>query len=236
MTPLHVQANRLELIRRLAEDIAHELKNPLHSLVINLELLRRRVAGGATDSALDRVAILEQELGRVHRLTDALLQLMRASHQNGRAFAIEAGMAELLPLLEAQARHDRVELTCESAGDETRAAGRWDAIRFVILNLVANALDAMRPTGGALELRWSCTDDEVSLCVRDTGPGVSPELLDRFWLPGVSTHPGRAGLGLAVARHLAEEAGGRLELEAPAAAAGGAVFRLVLKRSTALDP
>src|SRR5262245_11439961 len=72
-----IEAGRFGLVRRLADDLAHEFKNPLHALVINLEVLKRRVEKGSAEAALERAAVLEHEVHRLDGLLDALLRLLR---------------------------------------------------------------------------------------------------------------------------------------------------------------
>src|SRR5690606_25840506 len=74
---LEVRANRMDLVARWADDLAHEIKNPLHAMVINLELVKRRAGSGDREPLVDRVEVVEAELHRVHHLVESLLRLVR---------------------------------------------------------------------------------------------------------------------------------------------------------------
>src|SRR5690606_31396497 len=77
------RAIRYDLVSRLADDLAHEIRNPLNAIVINLEVLRGRVQRGDTAAALERIAVVEQETRRLHLIVDRLLQLLRPERDDG---------------------------------------------------------------------------------------------------------------------------------------------------------
>ncbi|HEX7091406.1 MAG TPA: HAMP domain-containing sensor histidine kinase [Longimicrobiales bacterium] len=231
-TPLQVAANRLDLISRLADDLAHEVKNPLHSMTINLELLRRRISTGQQGVALDRVRVLDEDVSRLNQLLECLFQLLRPGPPDPETFELDAAVQDLLPLIETVGRLAGVVATGVPAGSGAIISMRRPAFRHAILNVVENALTALRPRGGHLVLLGSIAHDEVQLRIRDTGPGVPAEAVLRLGTPGFSTWPDHAGLGLAVARALLEEAGGRIEFEPPGDHAGGSTFLLAWPRAT----
>jgi signal transduction histidine kinase len=221
VTELQVQANRLDLLGRVADDLAHEIKNPLHAIVINLELVRRRVVQQHAEGALERTAVVEEELQRVHDLIDQMLHLLRPGRPEERAFDADSVLRELEPLLVALCRVARARLQLVT-GASRLIPMRRAAFKHALLNLVQNGLEAMAPAGGELRIRTTAEGGEFRLRVEDEGCGVTADLAAGIWEPGRTTRAGRAGLGLAVARALVEEAGGRLDLEAGAAA--GATF------------
>ena len=230
-TPYQVAANRLDLVGRLADDLAHEVKNPLHSMTINLELLRRRLASGQVEDAFDRIGVLEHDVMRLNQVLEPLFQLLRPGASEPECFELDTAVEEVLPLIEVLAPLSRVSVDCQSAGSGALIVMHRLAFRHALLNILDNALTALRPDGGHLLLQGSIAHDEIQLRVRDTGPGVPAAHVLRLGTPGFSTWPDRSGLGLAVARSLLEEAGGRIEFEAPADHGTGAVFLLAWPRA-----
>lgn len=223
-SPLQIKAHRLELLGRMTEDLAHEIKNPLHSMVISLELLKHRVAAGQVDGALERVHALEREVARLDRLVDGLLHLLRpADHEDPRPVDLDDTLDELLPILEPLARLARVRLDVRHARTGATVRIRPDALRHAVLHLATRALETMRPAGGRLDLHCTTTTDAVLLRIRDTGPGLTP--------PDLPTTPETTTLGLAVTRTLIESAGGRLELEPADPGEGGTTLLLALPRA-----
>lgn len=230
ITSVHVRGNRFDLLSRMAGDLAHEIRNPLHAVVINLELARRRVVAGAGDAVLDRLDLVETEIGRVHQLVDGILRLLR-DLPGQTAVAVPAALERLRPLIDARARLSGVAVSWELPpmdGALCAAAIAPGAFDQVIMNVAANAIEAVRPHPGRVEIRAGQSGKEVVVEVRDTGPGISPEAAANFGVLGYSTRPGHSGFGVAVSRHLVEAAGGRLEVSGAGPEEWGATVRVVL--------
>jgi two-component system, NtrC family, C4-dicarboxylate transport sensor histidine kinase DctB len=223
LNPLDIRANRLDVLGRLADDLAHEIKNPLHAMVINLELIRRRVIAGSAETTLDRIDVVEGEVGRVNRLVDAFLQLLRPGKDTSPHGDLSLAVREILPLMEAQAKLARVELSTDLPAIGVLIAAPRDAVKIVVLNLVLNALDALHGARGRIAVEIEGNGKDARVRIRDSGHGVPAEVAERLGTPGFSTRTGRAGLGLAVSRCLLESAGGRLHCE-PLPAGEGACF------------
>jgi CheY-like chemotaxis protein len=95
--PVSLRANKLDLLERLADDLAHEIKNPLHSMVINLEVLKRRlnrVKNGEVDDVLRYAGVLGEELDRVHRRIELLLRLLIADDERHIAEGLQMLLAD----------------------------------------------------------------------------------------------------------------------------------------------
>lgn len=228
VTALDIRANRFDLLSRLADDLAHEVKNPLHAAVINLELLKRRIGTDDRQSALERVDLLEDEVALVHRLVDTILLLLRPERGAADSVEFDTVVADITPLLEAVAKLNRVCLEVELLGPGQEVAMPAAALRHALLNLIVNALEAMRPNGGHLQLRGQRAGNEVVMRIHDSGPGIPAEVRDRIAERGVTSRPGRAGLGVAVARALVEQGGGRVEIESPGTGESGAVALIAI--------
>lgn len=225
---VEVRANRMDLVARWADDLAHEIKNPLHAMVINLELVKRRASAGEPGPLIDRIEVVESELHRVHFLVESLLRLVRPWPD--RASADVAGVfGEILPVLEARARIRKIALEHQS-GVATVAMAPG-SLTLVLLNLVDNALDASAEND-RLFIACDTGEMEVRITVRDTGTGLPDHLRDHVFDPGVTDRPGHAGLGLAISRRLVRDAGGELTVE-PAVGEPGTVATIVLSRADA---
>lgn len=208
VTPLEVQANRFQLVSRLADDLAHEIKNPLHSMVINLELVKRRAQAGDTVKTLERAEVVVREVTRLNGLIDQLLQLLRPAKQDGPVTDLDTVLEEVVPLLVQQARLSGVELVYECIGMPAAASIRREALKLVLLNLVTNAVERARASGGRVEVAAVREADGVRLLVTDRGAGSSQDAKARLSASRVASSDAR--LGLAVARQLVAEAGGAL--------------------------
>lgn len=154
LTPVNeeqFQANRFDLVSRLADDLAHEIRNPLNSIVINLEVLKVRVGRGDATAALDRAAVIELEMRRLHLLIDRLLQLLRPERDEADSFALDQVLDELLPLIEVRARLAGNTFTC--GGDTSgRIPMRRDTFKFALLNVLTAVHERLGDNGGSLSL------------------------------------------------------------------------------------
>ena len=227
LSPLQYRANRLDLLMRMADDLAHELKNPLHSMVINLELIRRRAAAADAAAAGERITVVEAEITRMNRLMDAFIQLLRPHKDRTPHCDISLAITDLMPLVEAQAKLARVHLELHIPAVGALVPLSRDSVKIIVLNLILNAFDAIAGQEGRIELAVLTADGAVRVRVRDSGPGVLPEQGTRLGCEPYTTRENRSGLGLFVVRSIAESAGGRLECM-PAPGAGGAEFTVLL--------
>ena len=226
MTPDHPTdpdraANHLALVARWSDALAHEIKNPFHAMVINLELVKRRA--GDPEGLRERAEVVESELHRVHALIDSVLRLVRPWPATA-TVDVDAAFEALLPAVRARAALRQLDYAHEPGG--APAAIPPADFALILLNLLDNAMDAL-PKGGRLRTRF-VHDDAVTVRVTDDGPGFGD--LDDPFEAGTTSREGRPGLGLAVSRRLAQGAGGDLvarEVES----GGGAELVLTLPRT-----
>jgi len=222
---LERRANRFDLMSRWSDDLAHEIKNPLHAMVINLELVKRRAGSPDSSHVIERAEIVEAELHRVHALVDSLLRVVRPWPASG-STRVDRVFDDLLPVLGARMRVRRLEYDHRASGGVVAISP--GGLAQVVLNLLDNAIDAT-PAGGRIETL--CEDgDPVRITVTDSGHGMPARLRSTAVRAGSSSREGRSGLGLAVSVRLLAEAGGALELE-PGPTGGGTRAIVSLPRS-----
>ncbi|MEO5511536.1 MAG: histidine kinase dimerization/phospho-acceptor domain-containing protein [Longimicrobiales bacterium] len=166
-------ANRFRLISRMADDLAHEIKNPLNSMVINLEVIRSRARKGDAAGVLDRADVIENEVRRLNELIDGLLKLLRPERTTSDEISVDAVLAELGNLVGLQAKLARKELAVSPIGESAVAHGRRDAIRFALLNILSAELDAIGSDTGAIEVGGDLQSDEVVVRIASRSP-VTP--------------------------------------------------------------
>jgi signal transduction histidine kinase len=191
--PLQVRANKLDLLERLADALAHEIKNPLHSMVINLEVLKRRLSrapGDGTD-VLRYATVLGEELDRVNQRIELLLRLSRPERSGPEDTTLNELLDEVMELVSLEARHREARVEYQRSDRMTRVRLGRQAARQIILNLVLDALDSLR---GGDTLRIVVREEEGRAVMTVTGPPSS-----------------EGGERLAVAAALAEAAGGRVD-------------------------
>jgi signal transduction histidine kinase len=208
-----IQSEKMAVLGTFASGLAHEVRNPLNSIGLQLSLLERRAVEGAGGArgVRDKVAIIREEIRRLDSLVSDFLLLSRTNRMSLRPVAIDALADELLGLLEPEAAAASVQLRRGRLGEPTPEIHvDPEKIKQVMLNLVRNAIEAM-PRGGRVLLETGLVDGRVCLKVADTGPGL-PEGVDVFQL-FVSTKPGGTGLGLAIAQQIVQDHGGEIGAE-----------------------
>lgn len=177
LTPVNEEqfrANRFDLVSRLADDLAHEIKNPLNSIVINLEVLKVRVARSDADGALDRAAVIEHEARRLHLMIDRLLQLLRPERDEADSFALDRVFDELVPLVEAQTRLARniLSIDCDAS---VLIRLRRDMFKFAMLNLLTAVHQRLGENGGTLSVSCQTGERDLRLAITAiTDPESAP--------------------------------------------------------------
>ena len=219
---------RLASLGILAAGVAHEINNPLASMLAGIESLERSLKRAKLDpaqsaEAAEVLAVLERETIRCRETTDKLM-LLAQPHSVAPAWVdLNCAVRDTLALLRHQLNKQRVR--AETALEETLPPlwGKETAVRSVCMNLLMNALQAM-PEGGTLLVRTDRAGAGLALHVLDDGPGVPLELEDRIWDPFFTTKPiGQGtGLGLSITQRIVHRHGGSIRLERRAA--GGAHF------------
>jgi signal transduction histidine kinase len=190
----------------LQETLAHQIKNPLASIKGIAALIQ--LEPGRTG---ERVEVLQQEVERLQRIVEEVLSFSRPlTPLDAETVDLRDVTAAAAELHAGLASRKRIELVVRADGPcEVRCDPR--KVKQTLLHVLHNAIDAS-PEGSPIELVLARLDGRVRLRVLDRGPGVPGALLERIVAPGVTTKPDAAGLGLTIARGLAEQHRGSLTL------------------------
>ncbi len=220
-----VRSERLATVGRLAAGVAHEVGNPLASVIGYLEFLRDP-RGTTPEVQTDLLARMDDELDRIRVTLRRLLDFSRPgtaepSEIDPREIALAA-----VDLVRYQRKLKDVEI--QVTGECPRAFASGERVRQVLINLLLNAADALQGTG-VIAVELSERGGAARLEVRDDGPGVPAEHVERLFDPFFSTkRQGEGtGLGLAISQRLAEEWGGSLVLSS-VPGGPGAAFALTI--------
>jgi signal transduction histidine kinase len=177
-------AERFQLVRRIADDLAHELKNPLNAMVINLEVLRAKVRNGNADAALERIEVLEQETRRLHHLLDIVMRLLRPDPPGPTGFPVDAVLAEVGTIAAVLGKVSRRGFELQPAGDDALVQGRREPLRFALLVLAEAALAGTPAEDGGVLLTAVAGPSEVELTL--TAPAAAAARLQAA-LPTVAS-------------------------------------------------
>ena len=225
------QEEQAALIGTIASGIAHEIRNPLSTLRMNLQLLREDWDDPITEreqKGRKRIDVLLRETVRLDTVVSDFVRFAAGHALQLEPADLNVLAGELLDFLGPQAERNRIRLVRDFARGLPRIEVDVSLLRQSLLNLLVNALQAM-PGGGDITVRTFEEGPFVKVEVRDTGPGIPPENLERIFSLYFSTKPGGTGLGLAMVKKIVEEHGGAVEVRSEPGK--GAAFTVCLKRS-----
>jgi signal transduction histidine kinase len=200
------------LLGQLASGLAHEIRNPLSTLSMNLQLLREDWSNPVSEReqrGAKKIDVILRETLRLDRILEDLLRFSAGHKLRLERVQVNTVVDELLDFFTPQAEQAKVRLARTLAPSLPGAEADTNLLRQVVLNLLVNALQAM-PSGGQLAVSTSAGDGRVRIVVADTGPGIPPENLEKIFNLYYSTKPGGTGLGLPMAKKIIDEHRGSL--------------------------
>lgn len=208
-----LQSERLALVGRLLASVSHELNNPLQAIQNALFLLKEEAALSAQG---------HQDLGIILSETErmaALIERLRSAYRPMRIkdfqpVQLNSLVEDVYALIATHMRHKEIAFEFIPDMDLPPASGIPDQIRQVVLNLFLNAIEIMEP-GGCLTVQTLSLlpQGEVLFSVRDTGPGIDPEIMPNIFEPFITGKPTGTGLGLTITHDIIHQHHGRIEAE-----------------------
>jgi PAS domain S-box-containing protein len=226
-------SERLASVGILAAGVAHEINNPLASMLAGIEglgrwLQRGRFAESDVKEALETVELLVREIERCRDTTTKLMMLGRSYDTTPGWVDVNHAARDTIGLLQYELRKREIEAIEDLEEGLPPIWAREAGIRGICMNLMINAVQAMSAGGRLTVTTRRVTEERVSLTVRDTGPGIAPEHRERIWDPFFTTKAtGQGtGLGLSITSRIVSRHGGRIEVES--ALGQGATFTVEL--------
>lgn len=209
------EAERLAYVGTLASGLAHEIRNPLNSLNLNMQMLEEEAREtGISQSQLRLLSLTRSELGRLERLATDFLSYARPRPLERQQVPAVQMLDKVRQVLAAEAEADGVALTVQDLSDGAYIAVDPAQMSQLLLNLAKNALAAVEGIDdGCVEMLSMRRDRGVVLEVQDNGHGISDDELEKIFDLFYSTRKGGTGLGLAVVQRIAEIHDGELEID-----------------------
>ena len=223
-----LEAERLRAFREVARRVAHEIKNPLTSMRIAVDQMRRTVgpSDGRTETA---VQVMAAETDRLERLAKEFSEFGRLPE--GPQSGID--LVELLEELGRTGVPEGVHVTVDANGGPRWLFGHYEPLRRAFANLYRNASEAMRGRG-AIDVTVTGDGAGLAVTIADHGPGIPAELRQRVFEPYYTTKDDGTGLGLALVRVTLEAHRGTISVsETPG---GGATFAIVFPPPSSTPP
>ena len=205
------QAERLAELGTLTGGLAHEIKNPLSTIQLNLQLLREDLPEESA-RLLNRLNTVQKEASRLRDTLDDFMRYAGKIELSRSAVDVCNLLEELVDFYAPQAHLQRVRIRVRRPDGPIIANVDERLIKQAVLNLMINALQAMPDGGGEIILSSRSEPDRVFIEVTDTGKGIAPDAVARIFDAYYSTKKGGTGLGLAISRRIAEEHRGKISV------------------------
>ena len=224
-------ASRASYVGLLASGLAHEIRNPLNAMNMNLQMLEEELEAHPEEIDSEHAELLDStksEIKRLERLVNNFLAYARPAPPRVEAADVNQIVGEVTRLLDADFRQSEIELTSELA--ELIPSVELDSGQFkqALINLLVNARQVLDPGGHVRVVTRVGVGGEVVVEVIDDGPGIAPEVQARIFEIFYSSRGGGTGLGLPIARQVVEHHGGKIELDSELGR--GTTFRIRLPR------
>jgi two-component system sensor histidine kinase PilS (NtrC family) len=226
-------ADRLAAVGELSACIAHEIRNPLAAISGSVEVLKKELALAGENKQLMELIVKESD--RLTKMLTKFLQYARIERSSFNKVELCHVISETIEILYHQeSMSPNIEIEFISEDSIVYVIGDEDLIKQILINLAANACEAIGESTGKITFKVLNDPDNgiVKLLISDNGPGIAPDILRKIYQPFFSTRKTGTGLGLSIVHRIAETLG--LDLRVNSKLAEGTTFELCFK--TYLQP
>lgn len=222
------QVEKMTALGRLAASVAHEVRNPLGAIDIQLQLLEEDLGdleSGLGKRLLERLNIAQTEMKRLDRIVHNFLRFSRTPKLHLRQLSLNDVVRHVFELVSPEAREREILLGLALIDDLPVINGDEDQLGQAVLNITVNAFQSMA-SGGELIARTQMESNQVCLTLSDTGCGIPEEEVDRIFEFYYTTKDEGTGLGLSIAQRIIYQHGGHIDVESRPGI--GTIFRIYL--------
>lgn len=215
--------------------LAHEIKNPMNSIMINIEVLKQSLTDKSSDTREGQngkirkyVDIIEGELVRLNKVLTGFLDFANPSKSAWIRFKLNPIIQSLMDLMSLEFEQKKIQIELDLASDLPAMTGNPDQIKQALVNLVLNSFQSFTQ-GGKIGVRTWATEQDIRVKISDNGAGIKPENLAQVFEPRFTTKSSGSGLGLTVVRKIMQEHRGEISLES--SLESGTHFTLIFPRN-----
>ncbi len=222
------RAESLAALTTLAAGVAHEIKNPLASIRIQLGIIRRileKNCSKKTESIFHNISLVEQEIDRLNSIVVDFLFAVRPMDITLILDRAEEVVQEVVELMSHEAEDQHISIVTKIEPNLPDVMIDRKNLKQALLNIVKNAMAAM-PDGGVLTISVFVRNDELQIAVSDTGIGIPEELMAKIFEPYFTTKESGTGLGLTITFKIVKEHNGEITVES--APSKGSTFTIHL--------
>lgn len=210
-----IQSERLAVVGKMSANVAHEIKNPLGTIVLNAELLEEelaRLGGAESEEARQLLGVIKSEINHLLEVIEEYLQFARLPKLKLEPGNVNEVVDQLLFFLKEEANERNIYIVEELATTLPPVLIDVRQLRQALLNIIKNSFEAM-PQGGKLTVATKHENGRVEISIADTGRGIPEENLDLVFTPFFSTKQGGTGLGLSITSHIIQEHKGSINVK-----------------------
>jgi PAS domain S-box-containing protein len=212
------RSKTLSSLGAFAAELAHEVKNPLNAMNIQMTVLKREIqdgkklSGKAKKELLEIVSIVQKELNRLSGFVEECLHFSKTGELNKSNVDMGGILNEIVSLLMPQAQLHGIQIELDITNGLPKVMVDKDKVKQAILNILINGIEAM-PDGGKLQVSAERVGHEIWISCQDTGPGIPDEIKDKIFNLFYTTKDGGTGVGLSFAQNIVQAHGGVIRLE-----------------------
>jgi PAS domain S-box-containing protein len=220
--------NRVSTLGEMAASLAHEIKQPIAAAITSANSCIEWLAHEPPnlDRARAAAARIDKYGNRAAEIIDRIRSLYKKSPPQRELVDVNGIIHEMLTLLKGEATRYPIAMRAELATDLPKIMADHVQLQQVFMNLMLNAIEAMKDSGGELTVKSHLQDGQLQFSISDTGVGLPMEKMDQIFSAFFTTKPQGSGMGLAISRSIVESHGGRLW--ATANDGRGAIFHFTL--------
>ncbi len=205
-------AERLSLTGKIARTIAHEVRNPLTNLTLALDQLRSEIAA-TNESAAVYTGIIERNVSRIEHLMTEMLNSSRPERLNLKLTEVSELLQDTLTQASDRIQLNNITLLTTYEKDLPLILIDKEKIQIALLNIILNALEAMKPGIGVLRIDTSLKDNVITISICDNGKGVPPEDLGKLFDPFFTAKKSGMGLGLTSVKNILNSHSANIEVK-----------------------
>jgi signal transduction histidine kinase len=207
-----LQQEKLASIGRLSAGVAHEINNPLTTVLTTVMLLQEDLA--PEDPLYAELETIAKETLRCRKIVSSLLDFARQSNLKKEVLRVNPIVAESVALARKQAGFKGIQITPALADGLPEVLADRNQLHQAFINLLVNAIEAT-PSGGSIDVATfgDPGQKEIRVVISDTGSGMPKDVLEKIFEPFYTTKPSGTGLGLAITHGIIEQHGGRIDVD-----------------------
>ncbi|NIA17556.1 MAG: sensor histidine kinase [Planctomycetes bacterium] len=225
------RADELEELSKLTGHLAHEIKNPLSTIKVNLKLISEDIDGKdrRAERALRKIAVVQKETGRIEQILNDFLRYIGKTELRIVEADINELIGDMIDFYTPQAQSHLIVIRPGLRRGPLICRVDVDMLKQVVLNLFINAQQAMTD-GGELIIRTAKEQNLAVITISDTGRGIEPQDSDRIFDAYYSTKPAGSGLGLSIAKKVIDAHNGTIRVDSEPGKGTAFTIKLPLKK------